>query len=71
MNLIMSVLSNTGRGVHCLRLQKMLNALRRNVLRRIYGPVFVDEQWRKKCNHEIGKLHKEAGLARNIKLKRL
>jgi hypothetical protein len=49
----------------------MLNALGRNVLRRIYGPVFVNEQWRKKYNHEIYKLHKEVGLARNIKLKRL
>jgi len=31
----------------------MLNAFERKVLRKIYGPVLVNEQWHKRYNHEI------------------
>ena len=45
--------------------EKMLNAFDRKVLRKIYGPVLVNGQWRNRYNHEIYNLYKEIELTRN------
>jgi hypothetical protein len=51
--------------------EKMLNAFERKVLRKIYGPVLVHEEWLDRENYEIYKLYKEMELIRNIRLRRL
>jgi hypothetical protein len=37
--------------------EKMLNVSEKKVLKKVYGPVFVNGQWRSKYNHEIYKLY--------------
>jgi hypothetical protein len=42
----------------------VLNAFEGKILRKIYEPVLVNEQWQKRYNHEIYNLYKEMGLTR-------
>jgi hypothetical protein len=49
----------------------MFNVFKRKVLRKIYGPEWVNEQWRNGHNHEICNLYKEMELTRNIRLRRV
>jgi hypothetical protein len=48
----------------------VINIFERKVLRKIYGPVLVNGQWRNRQNHEIYKFHKGNELTRNIRLRR-
>jgi hypothetical protein len=48
----------------------VLNVSDRKVLRKIYGPVLANGQWRNRYNHEIYKIYKENELTRNIRLRR-
>ena len=49
----------------------MFNVFKRKVLRKIYGPEWVNGQWRNRYNHEICNLYKEMDLTRNIRLRRV
>ena len=49
----------------------MLNAFQRKVLRKIYGPVLANGQWRNPFNNDIYNYYKEMELTRNIRLRRL
>jgi len=49
--------------------QKILIAFHRKILRKIYGPVLVNGQWRKRCNYEMYRLYEEMELTRNIRLR--
>jgi hypothetical protein len=49
----------------------MLNEFERKILRKIYGRVLVNGQWRNRYIHDICVLYKELELARNIGLRRL
>jgi hypothetical protein len=51
--------------------EKMLNECERKVLRKIYGRLLVNGQWRNRYNHEICNLYQEMELAKNISLRRL
>jgi hypothetical protein len=54
--------------------QKSENALRvfeRKILRRIFGPVNDNGQWRIQYNHEVYELHKEPDLVTCNKIRRL
>jgi len=53
------------------RAETMVNAFERKMLRRIYGPVQENEQWRIRYNHQIYQLFAEANLATTIRLQRL
>jgi len=49
----------------------MVNAFERKILRRIYGSVQENEQWRIRYNHEIYQLFAEADLITTIRFQRL
>jgi hypothetical protein len=54
--------------------QKSENALRvfkRKILRRIFGPVNDNGQWRIRYNHEVYELYKEPDLVTCIKMRTL
>lgn len=51
--------------------KKIINEFGRKILRKIYGSVLVNRQWRNRYNREICNLHKEMELARAISLRRL
>jgi hypothetical protein len=51
--------------------EKMFDAFNGKVLRKIYGPEWVNGQWRNRYNHEIRNLYKEVELTRNIRLRRV
>ena len=51
--------------------EKMFNAFKRKVLRKIYGLEWGNGQWRNSYNHEICNLYKEMELTENIRLRRV
>jgi hypothetical protein len=51
--------------------ENALSAFERKILRRIYGPVQDNSQWRFRYNKELYELHGEPDLVTCIKLKRL
>jgi len=44
--------------------------LRKKVIRKIYGPVLINGQWKNRYNHEIFKLYKEMALTMNFRYRR-
>jgi hypothetical protein len=46
--------------------EKLLNAMNRKVLRKIYGPVLANGQQQNRYSHETYNLYKEMELTRNL-----
>ena len=50
--------------------EEMRNEFGEKILKKLYGCVLVNGQWRNRCNHEIFNFYKEMELARNVRLRR-
>ena len=51
--------------------EKSLNTFKRKTLRKIFGPICVNVEYRRRMNHERYELYDEVELARRVKIQRL
>ncbi|RZF38840.1 hypothetical protein LSTR_LSTR013781 [Laodelphax striatellus] len=51
--------------------EDLLNTWERKILRRIYGPVNIDGEWRIRTNQELRDLYKKSQIVDDIKIRRL
>jgi len=57
----------------CRQTQKdadRINTFERKILRRIYGPIKYNNQWRSRYNAELYELYKKPDLVTDVKLRR-
>ena len=51
--------------------ERILDMFERKVLRTIYGPVWVDGEWRTRYNHELYSLYTDDQVTKKIRVQRL
>jgi hypothetical protein len=51
--------------------ENKLGAFERKILRRIYGPINANGQWRCRYNTELDELYKDIDIVTDVKLRRL
>ena len=55
----------------CRKAEQILNTFERKILRRIFGPICEEGEWRRRYNRELYELYQDVDVVRKAKTRRL